>query len=208
MTLKFIYYGLLALCLVTLLLRYKKLPGYCLWFIPIIFFALITESVKDYFEEYKTFIQRVYQVSECFLLLCFFNAVFVKQKNKTITWVSFFIYTCLVMVYYSQVVRGFTFAGRFFDLNLEAFIVCILVVLFFFEMMDYKPDVNLSQYGAFWINAANLIFYGGSFFAYAFYDQLAKSTMSLEYIPKYLNLFLYCAYFLIFALIRKPARNA
>jgi hypothetical protein len=204
--LKYIYYGLLALCLVTLLLRNKRLPKYCLWFIPIIALAFITELLKGYFESVSNVIQRVYQAMECLLLLLFYNSILENPGNKRAIKISYVFFITLSVFYYLLYKKSFNIID-YFDFIVEAFIIAILVVLFFFELLDYTKEINLLTYAAFWINAVNLIFYAGCFFAMAAYARIDKSNSGLSEqlrnIPHYLNLFMYAAYAIIFAKARK-----
>lgn len=206
MELKTIYYGLLALCLVTLLLRYRKLPKYILWFIPIISVAFASELMTHYFEEYKNLLHRIYQPIECLLLLCFYSELLNKPKNKRFIRLSYLVFLVSCVCFYLLYKRTFNITD-YFDFITEAFLICILVALFFFELLDYKEEVNLMKYGAFWINAVHLIFYGGSFFAYAFWGQISQNPTplgkQLQSIPFFLNLLLYTAYSIIFAFARK-----
>jgi hypothetical protein len=206
MNLKTLYYGLLCLCLVTLLLRYKRLPKYCLWFIPIIALGFITELLKGYFESVSNVIQRVYQAIECLLLLLFYNSILNNLRNKKAIKICYVLFLVVTVCYYVFYKRSFNIKD-YFDFIVEAFIIVILVVLFFFELLDYTKEINLLTYSAFWINAVNLIFYAGSFFAMAAYERISKSNSGvseqLRNIPYYLNLLLYAAYAIIFAKARK-----
>jgi hypothetical protein len=206
MNLKYIYYGLLALCLVTLLLRHKRLPKYCLWFIPIIALALITELLKAYFESISNVIQRVYQAIECLLLLLFYNSILENRGNKRAIKISYVFFIIVTVFYYLLYKKSFNIID-YFDFIVEAFIIVILVVLFFFELLDYNKEINLLAHSAFWINAVNLIFYAGCFFAMAAFERLDRSNSGLSEqlrnIPHYLNLFMYAAYAIIFAKARK-----
>jgi hypothetical protein len=199
-----IYLGLLALCLVTLLLRYKQLPRYCLWFIPIIFFALAVEIIKSRYEEFKNILQRVYQAIECLLLFCFFYKLLKKPANKRLIKIGYVAYVITTVLYYS------VFAGDkvyYVDFLIEAFMVCVLVCLFFLELLDHQGQLQLLYFAAFWLNAAHLIFYGGTFFAMS-YEYIGKEKSYITQIPYYLNIVLYSWYLVTFAFFRKKMQHA
>jgi len=206
MNLKLIYFGLLTLCLVTLLVRYKRIPSYYLWFIPIIASGVLAEWLKDYFYHNKYIIQRIYQPIECLLLLLFYNSILKKQGNKKVIYFSYVFFLIATSCYYLFYKKSFNIED-YFDFIVEVFIIVVLVVLFFFELLDHTKEINLLTYSPFWINAANLIFYSGCFFAMAAYERISKSNSSLSKelvsIPYYLNLFLYAAYAFIFAKAKK-----
>jgi hypothetical protein len=200
-----IYLGLLAACLVTLLLRYTRLPRYCLWFIPIICLGLLTEILKKQYSAYENLVQRIYQPMECFLLLCFFNTLLVKPSNKRITRVGYIAYLITTFLYYTIYLGTFN-KKDYFDFLFEALLVCVLVCLFFLELLNYKGQLELVYFAAFWLNATNLMFYGGNFFAMS-YEQIGRENSTITTIAHLLNLFLYGSYFLIFALARKKAKH-
>jgi hypothetical protein len=200
-----IYLGLLALCLVTLLLRYKQLPRYCLWFIPIVFFGLLTEILKDRYPAYENLVQRIYQPVECFLLLCFFNDLLLKRSNKRLIKIGYGLFVFTTVIYYIIVLGTFN-KKDYFDFLFEALMVCVLVCLFFLELLDYKGQLELLYFAAFWLNATHLMFYGGNFFAMS-YEQIGRENSTITTIAHLLNLFLYGSYFCIFALARKKAQH-
>lgn len=203
---KTIYFGLLVGCLVTLLLRYKRLPSYCLWFIPLIALGFIAEWMKDAIPYDRNSIQRIYQLLECLLLFCFYHQIFKSRFNKRLTKILYLLFVAIVVFYY-EFYRHTLDVRDYFDYTLESFFICLLVSIFFLELLQYRGEMNLATFAAFWINAVNLLFYGGNFFAMALYERIGHSNTSLGkevlQIPFYLNLFLYSAYLLIFVLARK-----
>ncbi len=203
---KTIYFGLLASCLITLLLRYRRLPSYCLWFIPLIALGFAAEWMKDALIVYKNIIQRIYQAVECLLLFCFYNDILKKPLNKKVIKILYLLFIAIVVFYYQFYRKTFDIED-YFDYILESFLICLLVSAFFLELLNYRGDMKLLYFAAFGINAANLLFYGGNFFAMAMYEKIHYSNTSLgkqiAQIPFYLNLFLYAAYLAIFILARK-----
>jgi hypothetical protein len=205
--LKLVYYALLAFCLITLLVRIKKVPAYCFWFVPIIFLGLVHEYLKDYLLDWDNFLTRIYQPLECLLLVLFYNQLLKRKKNKKILFGGYVAYVAIVLSYYSFYRKSFD-VGGYFDFALEALLICILVVLFLFELLDYQGDLSLFQFPAFWLNAAHLLFYGGCFFAMSTYEYFQEEPDTrlktiASHIPYYLNLILYSIYLFIFSTARK-----
>lgn len=203
---KTIYYLLMISCLVVLLIRLKSLPRYCLWFVPIIFLAIIVETVKDFFFSYKEIAQRIYQGAECLLVLGFFNNLLRKEHNRRLLLLCGIGYVVTVVMYYAFYIGSFNLVD-YFDYCLQAFLICVFVCVFFFELLGYRGALNLMEYPAFWINATNFIFYGGCFFAMAMYSKLGGDNKSLgdnlRLIPHYLNILLYSAYLIVFLQAKK-----
>jgi hypothetical protein len=185
-------------------------PAYCLWFIPLIALGFVTERMKDSFPTWKEIVQRIYQALECLLMFCFYNYILRKPRNKKLIKVLFGLFIVIVVVYY-LFYRGSFNVQDYFDYIVESFFICLLVSLFFLELLDYRGSMRLHTFPAFWINAVNLLFYGGNFFAMGLYEKIsnADSALSKEManIPKYLNLVLYAAYLIIFALARKKQNH-
>ncbi len=202
MNIKHIYFGLLGICLIALLLRRKKLHSYYLLFIPLLAAGFTTEIFKDVFTEYRYVIQRVYQAIECFLLLMFYYLLTGRPKVKLLIVASYIIYliaTFIHYVVYAQIIDN----KDYFDFTIEAFIICVMAALFFFEIMDTNEEMRSVHAGAFYINAVHLLFYGGSFFSMAYYRHIAGDAETpfslLKTIPHYLNLLLYVVYAGVFA---------
>jgi hypothetical protein len=166
---------------------------------------LATELLKDYFRSNGNIIQRVGQAVECFFILCFYHQLLKKPANKLLIRIAFVAYTISVLIYYPAFEGSFN-VDFHFDYILQSFLVCVLVCLFFFELLDYKGDLALAVYAAFWLNAVHLMFYGGNFFAMALFEKLDKAS-PLRSIPSYLNLFLYTSYLIIFLSVRKRVHH-
>ena len=88
------------------------------------------------------------------------------------------------------------------DFCLEAVFVSLWVVVFFIELLQSEEQLNLMRYPAFWINAANLLFYAGALFVMGIYFYLYnkdhKLANQLLEINHYLNLTLYLMYTIAF----------
>lgn len=199
------YLALQAACLLVLIARHRNVPGYCLWFIPIISIALTHELLAEYAFDKQYYSTRIYQPIECLLLLLFYNNILKERKNKRFLPLVYVAYLVAVLCYYSFYTKNFNVLD-YMDFVLEAMIICILVVLFLSETLNYKGELSLFGYPAFWLNAVHLIFYGGCFFSMGAYQAINDSQHELAEIardiPRYLNLLLYAVYFIVFLTAR------
>lgn len=198
---KSIYYGLLGICLATLLLNSKRLNRIYFWFIPIIIFAITVQASQDILklQEIKgyDFVFHIYQPVEYSLLALFYFQLINNALAKKFILASIPVVLLFSVVYYS-VGNGVFFGSDFIDFCVCAFFINIWVVIFFIELLRSDEKMALVQYPAFWVNAANMLFYGGCLMIMGVYFSVlntdpvtAKQLLSVNH---YLNLVLYSMY--------------
>lgn len=202
---KIIYYGLLGICLVALLLNTKKLSRIYYWFVPLIIFAITVQVAQDILRQNKIegydFVFHIYQPVEYSLLALFYYYTIHNKLVKKLILFSIPLVLLFSVLYYS-VGTGVFFGGDFLDFCVCAFFVCIWVTIFFFELLRSDENLNLNTYPAFWVNAANLLFYGGCLMVMGVYFYFLNSNPAtakqLLYVNHYLNLVLYSLYIIGF----------
>jgi len=203
--LKMLYYGLLGLCLAALLLNGRRLNKIYYWFIPIIVLAITVQVFEELLKVYEieghSFVFHIYQPVEYSLLALFYHSLITNPFAKKCILFSVLLVLAFSVIYYSSG-KGVFFAGDFLDFCVAAFFICIWVVIFFFELLHTDEDMQLVRYPAFWINAANLLFYGGCLLVMGAYFYLHNTNPPLAkqllVINHYLNLVLYCMYTIAF----------
>lgn len=202
---KSIYYGLLGICLATLLLNSKRLNRIYYWFVPIIIFAITVQASQDILKlkEIKgyDFVFHIYQPVEYSLLALFYFQLINNAVAKKVILASIPIVLLFSVVYYS-VGNGVFYGTDFIDFCVCAFFINIWVVIFFIELLRSDEKLHLVQYPAFWVNAANMLFYGGCLMVMGVYFYVlntdpvtAKQLLSVNH---YLNLVLYSMYIIGF----------
>ena len=204
-SLKFVYYGLLVICLAALLLNARRLNKIYYWFIPLIIFAITVQVFSEVLERHEikghSFVFHIYQPVEYSLLALFYYSLIKNSTTKKLVLLSVPLVLAFSIFYYSAG-SGQFFAGDFTDFCVSAFFICIWVVVFFLELLRSEENLDLTSYPAFWINAANLLFYGGCLLVMGVYFYLNSTNPSLALqllkINHYLNLVLYCMYFIAF----------
>jgi hypothetical protein len=203
--LKMFYYGLLGISLATLLWNIRKLNKIYYWFIPLIVLAITVQVFGDVLKNNNiqgySFVFHVYQPVEYSLLALFYYSLISNKYIKKAILVSIAAVLLFSMIYYSRNPLSF-YGGDFTDFCLAAFFVCIWVVIFFIELLRSEENLQLTRYPAFWINAANLLFYGGCLMVMGVYFYLHNRNATLAgqllRINYYLNLILYCMYTIAF----------
>lgn len=205
--LKLIYYGLLALCLITLLINRKKINSIYYWFIPLIGFGVITQVIGDIVnyslaaENKQTFMFHFYQPIEYMLLALFYWRLLEGKIVKKIVLISIPLFISFCIYYYSTNIKSYL-GPDFTNFTLEAILITGLVAIFFLQLFKSEEYLNLTTYPAFWINTGNLFFYGGNLFVMGLHYYLAKqdSKLAEEFlsINHYLNLLLYMLYIIAF----------
>jgi hypothetical protein len=202
---KSIYYGLLGICLATLLLNSKRLNRIYFWFIPIIIFAITVQASQDILKlkEIKgyDFVFHIYQPVEYSLLALFYFQLINNALAKKFILASIPVVLLFSVIYYS-VGNGVFYGSDFIDFCVCAFFINIWVVIFFIELLRSDEKMALVQYPAFWVNAANMLFYGGCLMIMGVYFSVlntdpvtAKQLLSVNH---YLNLVLYSMYIIGF----------
>jgi hypothetical protein len=203
--LKMVYYGLLGVCLVALLFNIKKLNKIYYWFIPLIILGITVQVFGDVLKSRDipgySFVFHLYQPAEYSLLGMFYYSLINNNIAKKIILYSIAAVVIFSAIYYSVNKQSF-WGADFTDFCIEAFFICMWVVVFFMELLRSEENLNLVTYPAFWINAANLLFYGGCLLImgvyYYLHNRNAALATDLLKINYYLNLILYCMYTIAF----------
>ncbi|MCY7349074.1 MAG: hypothetical protein LH606_00165 [Cytophagaceae bacterium] len=83
-------------------------------------------------------------------------------------------------------------------LGLENALLILLVLLFFYQLLQNLEITHLSRFPMFWISAGVLVFFAGSFFIYVFGSYLVSpekyaTLRDLWNIPRYLNIVFHLA---------------
>lgn len=200
-----IYYGLLGICLVALLLNAKRLNKIYHWFIPLIIFAITVQLLQEILKQRNItgydFVFHIYQPVEYSLLALFYYYLIRGRLARKLILLSIPLMLAFSIIYYT-VGTGVFFGGDFLDFCVCAFFVCIWVIVFFYELLRSDEQFNLINYPAFWVNAANLLFYGGCLLVmgvyFYFLNSAPATAKQLLRINHYLNLVLYSLYIIGF----------
>lgn len=206
--LKVIYYGLLALCLITLLLNKRNLNNKYYWFIPLIVIGITTQAIGDIInyglqlEDKKTFMFHIYQPLEYVLLAMFYLQLLKGKIIKGFILVSIPLFVSFCIYYYASNAKSYL-GPDFTHFTVEAILIIFFVSIFFFQLFKLEECLALNTYPAFWINTGNLFFYGGNLFVMGFHFYLNKhdTILAQEFlsINHYLNLLLYVLYIIAFS---------
>jgi len=202
--LKQVYYGLLGLCLIALLLNFKRHDKEVRIYLPVVLLAIIIQSAGDIikakgFDHY--FVFNIYIPIEYLLLSLYYFRVIL---NKTIrlsilmSGILFFVYYSLYYVLYPEAF----FEDSFLPFVISSFLLSLCVITFFIQLFLKEEAIHLLRFPSFWINVGNLVFYSGCLFVMGFYFSLKEKDPDLAgellYINYILNLFLYLMYLVAF----------
>ncbi len=204
-SIKIVYYGLLGLCLAALLLNSKKLNKIYYLFIPVIIFAITAQVFEEVLKlkdvEGHNFIFHIYQPVEYSLLALFYYHLIHSKLTRKLILLSIPL-VLLFSIFYYTMGSGVFFGADFVDFCVCAFFICVWVIVFFWELLRSDETLNLVNYPAFWVNGANLLFYGGCLMVMGVYFSFLKSdavvAKQLLKINHYLNLVLYSMYIIGF----------
>ena len=202
MPLKWVYYGLMFLCVITLVWNRNRLDKKHLLFLPIVVIAITTQLLAEVIEKEDRshyFLFHLYIPLEYLLLSLYYYYLF---RVKLVKWLLVFtnvvLFTFCIVHYYLG--KNF-WLPDFSDFALGAAFNSLLVIAFFVSLFR-KEEVVLMRYPDFWINTGNLLFYAGCLFVMGLYhslhqkdEKLAEQLMDINH---YLNLVLYLFYFIAF----------
>lgn len=154
---------------------------------------------------------QIFQTVELGLLCGFYYAAFTIRLFKYFTIGSFFFYIFIQIIYF-YFHPEFSFSGKGVELSIESGLICVLVVLFFIQMLQINYKIELKNYTSFWLNSIHLIFYGGYIFTQSFSINLKETNPKLledfNHVAHFLNLFLYSAYIAVFIFTAKKPINS
>jgi hypothetical protein len=213
--LKIVYYGLLGLCLITLLLNVKRLGKTYVWFLPLISLAIAVQLADEFLNwyAYTDFaLFHIYQPLEFLFLAFFYNEIFKQKSVKISLFVAVICHVAFTVFYYVFFKPEQFHEPTFPEFTVQAGFVCIYAVAFFIQLSRSNEYIKLKVYPAFWINAGNLLFYAGcllvmgvNLYLERVNQELAFKIMEINY---YLNLALYTLYFYAFTCLRNnSSRN-
>lgn len=210
--LKIIYYGLLALCLITLFFKYKRIGKTHFWFLPLIILAIITQVVGDILEHKNIkhyFVFHIYQPIEFLLLSIYYSRLFrniILKKTVLFTMVPFLGFH---LVYYWSRFNNLDFT----DFTIQAIIIFSWCMIYFIQLLRGEHNSILSKDADFWINSANILFYTGCVLvmgiAKFFLANDPELRSKLFQINNFLNIqlyLLYCIAFLCLGRLKKYSR--
>jgi hypothetical protein len=208
--LKIVYYGLLALSLITLLFNLKRLDRVYYWFIPLISLAIVVQVLGDVLKANNvkgySFVFHIYQPLEYVLLASFYYRLLKNRWAKKSIVLSVVAMIGFSVIYYSSNYHSF-YGADFIDFCVQSVFISVWVIIFFGELLRSQEQLNLAKYPAFWINSGNLLFYAGCLFVMGLYFYLHKTDEKLAndllQINHYLNLILYLLYSIAFICTRE-----
>jgi hypothetical protein len=208
LSLKTLYYFLLVCSTVAVFYNRKALPTYCKWLMILLPISVITQVVEDIIRingGRSTFVFRLYQPVEMLLLSGFYYSLYTNRLFKRIVILCLILFFIFLSIYY-YIHPSRLVTPMFLDFCFESAFLCVFIVLFFVQMLQFKEHIDLKYYTAFWLNAIHLIFYGGCLFLMGFYYYLVTTdpilAKQLYSINNALNLLLYTSYTAIFICTR------
>ena len=190
---KYIYYALLVTGLCILLLRREKLDKRLYFFIPLLFFIIVTELISDWKGAY--FVYHINQAIGFTLLCAYYSSIFTRRRMWV--WGSLLIYLVYFTEFFIKAPDRF-FSYDPIDFVAEGVFITMFSLYYLVELYRSSGQVRFAQQPHFWIVSGNLLFYSGSalFMGFAFRLRAYRPDLYVElgYIVQVLNLVLYSIY--------------
>ncbi len=205
--LDYIYLLLLLVNLLVLLSKFNILGRYRI-FVAIIGISFVTEVFKKVVGQvpYRPAINHLYIPTELLLLVIYYFMLLQTRTYRVVT-LSLGLLALAILIYLNIRENGIWMKPDYSDFVVCGIAVCVFVGVFFMELFNQKEYIELKNYPDFWINAANLLFYGGCLFVMgmngyvrSYNPDLAKQLWSIN---NTLNLLLYILYLVGFLCIKK-----
>jgi len=206
-SMKYIYYVLLVLALLTLVIRWKRVDGRLLLFIPVLSLAILTELIGEMPGVY--YVYHLYQAIEFMLLTAYYYLILDGSRFRQWVWVALAAYLVYFTAFFIRYPDHFTHYDPV-DFVAEGVFITAFSLFYLVELYRREEQVGLSSHPHFWIASANLVFYSGTAFfmgiAYTLWKKNVPLYNQLGLIVKILNLTLYTVYIKAF-LCRLPEKS-
>ena len=201
----YIQLGVEVMAFITAVIFYKGLIA-CRWllWIPFLLYTCVVEITGAYFETVSANDKNYWLYNPYIIVSSTFYAWFLvhnavmPRKTKRILYFFLFLLSMGSSIWY--VLAGDPTDLISFVLNIGAFIICILCLLFFYTHIKNPSQYkSLTDVPAFWMVAGILLFYTGISIYVAIYKSLADANIKIwgtsiqNFIPQVLSLFLYTA---------------
>src|SRR5215203_4859803 len=190
MSLKWVYYSLMFLCVITLILNRNSLKKRHLLFLPIVVLAITTQLVAEVIEKEDRdhyFMFHLYIPLEYLLLSVYYYYLLEVKWIKWLLLVTNVIFLTFCITHY--------FLGKnfwlpdFSDFALGGAFTTIFVITFFIWLFS-KDEISLLRFPDFWINAGNLFFYSGCLFVMGLYFSVLQKNPPLAHDIMHINNYL------------------
>jgi hypothetical protein len=195
-----VYYSILIFCFFLLLLN-KKYVGKLFIFLALLLLSAITvEGLRFLFPNtiISNFAFSVYTPIEYTLLSIIYYLLLKKTVVRNLILISIPLF--LILSFYVQFfLSSNNFFIKYIDVLIQSPLVCLMSILYLFEISIEEKDNEFKSNTFSWISIANILFFAGSFFSYAFGSFLlnkgSKTESDLVFlVSKYLNILLYILY--------------
>lgn len=130
-----------------------------------VMFLAITLTALKFFTEYYKFLLKIFMVLEFTLLSMVY--FFIVKNNKSKQFIVLSI--CLFIVYWIYNFCTSKFSEfDFIPLVVECLFFTLLIVYYFYDVMQHNFTIPLYQLPSFWISVAFLINFSGNFFLFLY----------------------------------------
>lgn len=205
------YIILLAVCVVSFVVDKKKIPFYLTPLGFLVGFVLIEELVCHYMKLKGINahpVHHLYQFVELWALGLTYLFYYKEEKQEAmvkLTRAGLIILTILFPVV-SFYVEGI-YNECIINFLINSLMIILLSTHFFYKLYSENTEINVLQFGFFWINAGNLIYTCGTFFQMGLYSYVKSINPALaedlNMINHVLNYFLYANYLAAFLCTKK-----
>jgi hypothetical protein len=181
--------------------------------LAIIGFSFATEVSKKIIGQapYRPAINHFYICIEHVLLMGYYWTI-LKTKSYRIFMAILGIIALALMILLYLGANSIWMKPDYSDFVVYGTAICIFVGLFMMELFNQKEYIELKEYPDFWINSANLLFYGGCLFVMGMNGYVRQTNEELAQqlwsINNALNLILYLLYLVGFLCIKKKQSSS
>lgn len=194
----YIYIGILCLTTLIGLVRFKLLTPELRIILFLTFFSLPIELAKK-FTSFRGELDHIYSITEIVIISYYYYRL---AYNKKITLVIIAICTVMYIAIFAQ--PGYFGSKVFYDRTVGQLAICILVIQYFTDLIRKPMTHPLNRDGDFWVNVGNIMFFSGTLIYFAIKSANIhiqdEVFQKIQYINHFLNMFLYIAYAIGFAL--------
>ncbi|MEZ4903443.1 MAG: hypothetical protein R2822_17605 [Spirosomataceae bacterium] len=147
-----------------LLIANKIILGY----ISLMLLRNIITSIMAEFSVYNIYLYNWHNLINFTLITLLYYYVLQKRNFKLIAFVFIFIATLIPFLDYQSLFDTKTIYFNRFSYNISGCLAIILILLFFYELIQNLQVPELKSFPLFWFSAGVLFYYSGTVFSYLF----------------------------------------
>lgn len=150
------------------------------YYVAITVFRNILTLITAQFGIYNIFIYNWHNLLAFVLVALLYYTILGNRYFKIFSVVTITVSTIIALFDYQSLFDIQTVNFNRFSYNTSGCFTIILILLYFYELIQRLQVPNLTKYPLFWFSAGALLYYAGTIFSYIFIENTFNSTIELR----------------------------